>query len=1371
MSMHSAHAHSTRIRPKNAATAVSAALVALAVAGCAAERAPRSFVQPNAIKKADMAGSWYYVQTVLDSPPTNAAAFVGLSSDLMKIKFDIQENTLYARRAFEQIKDSEDAKLRDPKGYQGQPLAAWNIQKHFDVIRDYNPTTGEETNRIIESEERPWSEREFIRVDWSKNVITDYSGIGLHFWFYDSKIEPVSFWESDPASPDAIHFERATKDEDEFKVGEMNYFDLVNKLLITPTEYQFCFDQGGVQSCMKVPACFLRQQLDDCAAAVVKVRHGFAKISPTHKYEPRKWDGKQMELFGLWDVSLNRLSYNRQYGITNPGIQRHAARFNLWKKSYDANKNPIPYPKRELRTIPYYAGSSTGTFPPELFAEGKKVVDQWNDAVGVAVKNVMGTMPDKRIFEWCHNPVKLAADAQGPADPEACKGNLKPELDAKGKIRKDEKGNPILLARQGDPRRSTIFWVNQFQAAGPLGYGPPLYDVETGETISGQSYIYGGVLDILAARARDLVLLVSGKLAPDKFIEGTNVSEWVNSNRTGVANLPATYSQSEVAARAGAMDFKWAEGLAHESKLDLSSLKNFADSFRARQGAIAKTGVFGRGQGDLGQLRRDRLRGSQIEAMLVPPELLRGAAGARAGAWSSLSDADKLRASPLRRDVLTKALRERSERLMSVGVDFADFADEGIAQRAMQLARDPATQSLDPDAVRQKIRRDVFLALSLHEMGHNVGLRHNFRASYDSLNYLPQYWDLRAKGAQSTRKYAGLDARTLRPTGAPYQGADCAAGRGRLRPRYVDCAGGALSVEEAEGGISEFQYSSVMDYGSEFNSDLYGLGLYDKAAMKFAYSGDGYVEVFTRAKADAASQDKLASLQFFSTYYGFPSPITVTQSRNGADVLQGMAYVTYPDLFQGGWPDIHERQDVPFADVLKASQGSPILVDDKDRVMVPYFFCGDEFIGNLTCQPWDSGADAYEQASDLISRYHNHYVLNNFKRDRYTFRTSSAYLNRIAQRYLDPLRSQALWYTLFKAIFAGSEDTLFHERGWGNFPVAVTEGFDLLGRIITQPEPGTYVKLNSTQAFLPLEYWAQASERTDGQSNDQRTVVGLIDGKYSYTTWDFGGCGYYWADECETRIGYLWDKLVALQVLTDSQAYFTGRDTSPDLRFYSIGYYIPFKKQLEEKFGAIFSYDYRSLAPYADASGRRLVNPSWTLNDPAAAKARILDPAVGFTVQLYAALFGMSGFPATFDQSFIETSRVFAVGNGEAPVPDVALMPTPGTPGPDATFDPAALLSATPPGTKSWLLWTDKTTGKTYASRTRQRTAHDIATRPYRTDIGSRMLETAITMEKITRDACLDAAGSANCVSRTRTFDFFRENLEIMRLLHKILGN
>ena len=807
---------------------------ALAVGGCAQENAPRSFVQPNVLKKSDIEGTWHYIQTVTDAPPTSSIMFVGQSSELMKIKFDVQEKFLYARRSYEQIQGSEDAYQEDPTKYQGQPVAAWPITSHFDIIRDYNSTTGEETNKIIESQERPWNEREFIRVDWSSNQVTDYVGLGVNFFFNDATVSNVSFWESDPTKPDALHFERADDGNPEFTKGEANYFDVTNKLAVNPTEQQLCYEENGVQSCFNVPACFLRQQLDDCATQVVNVRHAFAKISPKHDYQPRNWDGLQMNLFGLFDNGISKLTYNRQYGVTNTGLHRKAARFNLWQKSYqDDGKTPIPYNNRQLRTIPYYAQSTLEPFPPELFEQGKQVIASWNDAVKCAAADAMGfqtqdhlcdpTQLKQDIFVWCHNPVKIGVD------PDACKADLKPQLDAKGNVVLGDDGNPILRARRGDPRRSSIIWVNEQQNAGPLGYGPPLFDMETGETISGQAYIYGGALDTYAARSRDIVELILGNQSPEDFVAGTNIKDWVASNQAGVSNKPPTLTADTVRNMYKAMDFTWARGQAPEAPIDTSSPAAFMKSWKNREDAMYKANTWGQSQADLPQVRRDRLKGGQLEAMMITPDIMAMGGAAPATDWTSLSEAEKIRVSPLRSQAVREAIQKREDTMRAFGVDFADFTDEGVAQRALQIATDPTIPNADPEAVRQQLRKDIFLAVTLHEVGHNMGLRHNFRASFDAMNYFPDYWQLRAQAAANpaAKKYAGIDLATKQAIGVPYSGTDCTtAGRqGTMRPRYVDCPGGASSVDEVTGNVREFQYSSVMDYGAEFNSDLHGLGL------------------------------------------------------------------------------------------------------------------------------------------------------------------------------------------------------------------------------------------------------------------------------------------------------------------------------------------------------------------------------------------------------------------------------------------------------------------------------------------------------------------------------------------------------------------
>jgi hypothetical protein len=374
-------------------------------------------------------------------------------------------------------------------------------------------------------------------------------------------------------------------------------------------------------------------------------------------------------------------------------------------------------------------------------------------------------------------------------------------------------------------------------------------------------------------------------------------------------------------------------------------------------------------------------------------------------------------------------------------------------------------------------------------------------------------------------------------------------------------------------------------------------------------------------------------------------------------------------------------------------------------------------------------------------------------------------------RYLGPLRQQMTWYTLFRAIFGdiGSTVTLFgSEDGWNSFTVGVTEGFDLLGRIIAQPEAGSFSLVAADHSPLPYDHYQQVSDQPS--TDPGRVNISLLDGKYSTTTWDFDGCGYYWADECQSRIGYFLDKTYALEVLTDSQAYFTGRDTSTDVRLYAIGYILPFRNQILEKFGALLAGDYRTLAPAFSEDGTRVEKQSWTLDPAKLDRPRLIDPATGFTLQLYAGVFGLSGFPSTYDQSFIDATRIFVVGNGEAPIPDQQLLAGPGVAGPQATFDPTQLVSAEPPGAKSWLVWTDQATGKTYAAHAQKRVTNQGANASYRVDVAARMLEMARTLEAQAATGCGPTGDSSACKVKTRAFENYRQNIDVMRSLHNAFG-
>ena len=513
---------------------------------------------------------------------------------------------------------------------------------------------------------------------------------------------------------------------------------------------------------------------------------------------------------------------------------------------------------------------------------------------------------------------------------------------------------------------------------------------------------------------------------------------------------------------------------------------------------------------------------------------------------------------------------------------------------------------------------------------------------------------------------------------------------------------------------------------------------------------------------------------------------------NTGEFFEAVNYYSYPSYFNDGATGLQERKDVSAYDIDDRSFVVPTgftnttetvraALDGSGNflVQVPYYFCSDEFVGNLSCQRFDFGADAYEQGEDIINRYWNYYLLRNFKRDQFSFHNfglSGHYVDYTLERYFEIIREQMTWYVLLRSDFV-NQDTEFNTStsqlnqflsddvtGWGSFTAAINDGFKLFGDVLTAPQAGAFVS-TSDELGNPLLKQIQ-DDPIDAPG--QVTNVDITDGRYEATSWNFNGCGYYWGDECQTRIGYFVDKWLALYALGESQAYFTGRDTSVDVRQYAIGYWLPYKQQILDTYGAIFAGETSQLAPYVLGPGEGfarldVTSGQWHQDDgtvvPNPSGPRI-DPELGFSAQMWAGVWGISGFSSTFDQGFIDSTRVFLVGNGEAPVPDSSLLNPDGTPGPLATNDPTQTLGEG--GTKQWLIYTDALTGKTYA-------AHSFAPAvvggtSLRTDAAVRMLDHAGQLYRQTTATGVDPDVA------TTNYTKYVENLDMMRSLHGALG-
>jgi hypothetical protein len=1191
--------------------------------GCAQERAPINRVQADALDKSFFVGA--DLQSNADDPEfykrgtvvnvAYGAAQDGLFTSsygepLSRIKWEITENALNARLSYERIAGTDDQGnqyngVQLDSSNDGQIVASYTIESHFDIKNDYNPQTGENLNIIVENTtDRPWYERQYFRVDWSQNLISDaydYDTLSLIGVLGGVTYAPFAYTVLDPSDPDAPHFDATA-----------GYFDVTNKVYATPQQVDL--STLGAGSGM-IPACFLSSAYvssgtapaADCNPVELTIRESYRRVVDTD-YEPENFDGVRFQAIGAFNFDYRR-GYTADYGLVDQEWSRFIARYNIWQQSHyyadpgnadptmrgaipcatqatteeptgDPNADPnrdvdgdgtadecesagpgsrcdvfnqkctLPYAARKVRTIPWYIAGDTSLFDPTNWA-----TVEWDLAMKTAVQTARlvecrktgGTGCDDSFPMWKGQQddndegVRIARDvdacrrAQGWNAP-ACTDMATSEAAAVAAERGGSDSastlaigtiaamppiivlchNPVVAAdhpacgdvglapRTGDIRYNMVLNIPNPQVPSPWGIMTDADDPLTGEKVAASINIWTAVTDIAAQQLVDLVRYTNGELSTAQITNGTYIQNWVAAAKLsgggGLPTLPLDDVNRRLASTTG-LDIAGFQSLtaappSPEIQAVLDAGKAVALDVQVRNDIASPAQI---------QLAATlaSARGSDVETQLVNPAMLE-LAGMPPTATLSGPVGTQLSPLGLNNPLAQRAITQlRDNALAARGACLIDEAPEPTAMTGLAdiLAKKfPAAANESPDAQNsrydqmfQYVRRRYHYSVIAHEMGHSIGLRHNFVSSSAPLFYRPQYWQLRTKNGQEKTPC----------TDAVDDGSTC------VGPRYWD----PVTPEEQSNLIWMWMQSSVMDYPGDTSQDMLGPGVTDFAAARFFY-GDS-VSVYTSPSYQAGTAIGTGITLATDTFggllgirYGLKSQggtgtddFHYSQLQNNYQVLTGCNPTTpqapsnWDPTVDGAWDPVLDGHVVSVdgapqkcrqqpVDYIGYSQlrapttgeensgfysGGPSVDPATSRLRVPYAFASDNWvdIGNVSVFKHDNGADPYEQVNFLVGTQEDRHILDNYRRNRSDFSLLTA-SQRSFDRYSSKMQAISSGVGFLASIYKDlainqgySFSTLWPlvaQQQMHDNVIAATVAFDHFERELSRPEPGRHYK-------------------------------------------------------------------------------------------------------------------------------------------------------------------------------------------------------------------------------------------------------------------------------------------------------------------------
>jgi hypothetical protein len=783
------------------------------VAGCATEPSPLDRTQPEAVHKAIFEGTWLYNLTVTDADWENRFTFVGEQTTTymgkgFKVRWEVTQDRLNAYMVPQVYRD-RDGRPVENQVAQKSLILSFAVKKHYDIRYRYNSTTREDLNIIEENTDRPWREREYMEVDWSRNLATN-------IWNpTSSEVATGQLLREDVAVYENVDFfARGASREEDQRVEPRRW-----RPKHDPEVYLINIDTKESMT-TKLSSAMQIYFGNHLEPTTVRFRHSLMRVPPPGEssYQPLEYRDELFRRFGFFRSEYEVMDGDRH--LPSETTKRYFV--NRWDLAGD-------------KQIVYYVSPAM----QEAIDAGDSSIREWAQEV-------------------CDTWNRVLQEATGRSDRIVVLRENQPLAGADGRQLTRADGSKRWKYELGDLRFPMLNITFKQGLGQPGGYGPSTHDSDTGEIVHAAVNVYGGWLEWVVRRALDQYDVAAGNCTLEEMKDGRYFNPKTGKCDAGVSE-PAKNGPTGPAIAAGAPGGGASGGSAKRQLRFLSPAlrtayypsasiakpvaADLAAQLAAAEPKLKALHDYERTHPmalDTGGMKT--LAGSKYESALLPQSQLASLAPFAAGPG----------------DPALLGQLSPAQRLSPDGL--AAFKREFIAELAARdepVMFEPAIHGFVEEMkgrpraeVERTLRHWVFYTTTLHEMGHTLGLRHNFMASADERNFPADYAKLK------TAYWDKIDA-LRKQYQAKIQKGDAAA-----YEEYVQ------RVDDLASTHDRFGSSSVMDYMGDWMDWGKPARPYDRAALLFGYgqrvevkNAKGGWDVVPYKAGDFEQQDPLSTTE------------------------------------------------------------------------------------------------------------------------------------------------------------------------------------------------------------------------------------------------------------------------------------------------------------------------------------------------------------------------------------------------------------------------------------------------------------------------------------------------------------------------------